>query len=89
MNFEHLIKKLSLEKNKLKRAKAVKRFIIYFFQCLKIKKNKLKLGDVAFDVIQTFFAGFQINEQLSMRYIRQDTIDEDALKVENRLEALK
>ena len=81
MNFEHLYKTILLNQNKLKNKKATKRFLTYHYELLNIKKNKLKLGAVTFDLIQTMFEGFLLKQTVEMRYTRQDTsaadVDED------------
>jgi hypothetical protein len=88
MNLEHLCKTILLNQSRLKNKKIVKKVITYHYELLKIKKNKLKLGAVTFDLIQTMFEGFLIKQTIEMRYIRQDTSAADELKIENRLKAL-
>ena len=89
MNFEHLYKTILLNQNKLKNKKAAKRFLTYHYELLNIKKNKLKLGAVTFDLIQTMFEGFLLKQTVEMRYTRQDTSAADELKFENHLKALR
>jgi hypothetical protein len=54
-------------------------------------RNKLilKLGAVDFDIKETRMSGVFIQEDLEMRYTRQDTSHEDESKFEARLEAIK
>lgn len=89
MNLEHVLKTIFLNKNRLKSQKKARHFLIYHYEALDLKKSKLKLGSVTFDIVYTLFEGFPIKETLEMRYTRQDTTAEDELKVETRLEALK
>jgi hypothetical protein len=88
MNFEHLCKTVSLNSHRLRNKKIIKRFIKYQYEVLKIKKNKLKLGTVAFDLIDVTYYEFVLFQKLEMRYTRQDTTQADELKIENRLKAL-
>lgn len=89
MNLEQLFKNVLMNQNRLKSKKAAKKFLSYQYEVLKIKKNKLKLGAVTFDIVQNVFEGFVLSQGVEMRYIRQDTSATDELKIENRLEALK
>jgi len=62
---------------------------LYWINLLKIKKQKLKLGLVSFEIIPIFFNGFKIYEYSEMRYSRQDMTKEDESKLSTRLEKLK
>lgn len=65
------------------------RKITYLKNLMKIKKQKLKLGLVSFEIIPIFFNGFKIYEYTEMRYSKQDTTKEDETKLSVRLEKLK
>lgn len=56
---------------------------------LSIKKNKLKLGKIVFEIKELIYAEIPITESLEIRYSRQDNTESDELKLENRLNALK
>lgn len=88
MNFEHLCKLVALNPHRLKDKKTTKKFIKYQYEVLNIKKNKLKLGSVAFDLIETTFSGVLLRQDIEIRYTRQDNTEKDELKIENRLKAL-
>ncbi len=88
MNFEHLFNLIKNKKNQLKNRKILKKFINYHVELLKIKKNKLKLGAVTFDIIQKNLYNIITYQVIEMRYIRQDTSFDDELKLENQLKAL-
>lgn len=89
MNFEHLCKIVAYNMDKLKNKKKTKLYLKYQYEILQIKKNKLKLGSVAFDIINITYADLVLSQTLEMRYTKQDTSHEDELKFENRLNALK
>ena len=61
----------------------------YFLNLMKIKKQKLKLGLVSFEIQPIFFNGIKIYEFMEMRYSRQDTTKDDESKITTRLEKLK
>lgn len=88
MNFEHLCKLIYQNKTNLKNKFITKKFLKYQYEILQIKKNKLKLGAVTFDLINTFVDGYLISQQIEMRYIKQDNTEKEEMKLENRLKAL-
>jgi len=47
------------------------------------------LGAIVFEIKEIVFADVILHEEADIRYIRQDTSQDDALKIENRLEAIK
>lgn len=63
-------------------------FIRYHFELLAWKRQKLKLGAIVFEIKEIAMAGITLVEEVEIRYIRQDTSRDDALKIENRLKAL-
>lgn len=84
MNFEHLYKKVTY--------KNINRLKIYFLKIYKnnqIKKQKLKLGSISFEITEVFLSKIKIYEKLEMRFTKQDTSFEDSLKLENRLKNLE
>jgi len=48
----------------------------------------LKLGAIVFEIKEFTVAGITLFEEADIRYIRQDTSEDDAMKFENRLKAL-
>lgn len=57
---------------------------------LLLKKRKLKLGEVVFDIPFVIIEGMVFtSDRLEMRYIRQDTTESDEMKFETRLKALE
>jgi len=64
-------------------------FLKYHFNLLATKRRKLKLGKVVFEIKEYKLDEMPAyKEEVEIRYIRQDTLDEDELKLENRLKAL-
>lgn len=63
----------------------------YHFELLDKKKKKLKLGFIVFEIKEYKIDEFPmpIQEDINIRYTRQDNTLEDELKFENRLNALK
>lgn len=88
MNLEHLCRTIKENYWKLKNKKKTFLFLRYQFELLAWKKQKLKLGAVAFEIKKITFAEITLHEETDIRYIRQDTSHDDALKIENRLKAL-
>lgn len=88
MNFEHLCKTVAFNPHRLKDKKKAMKLIKYQYQVLVIKKNKLKLGSVAFEMLDTTFSGVLLRQDIEIRYTRQDNTERDELKIENRLKAL-
>lgn len=93
MNFEHLLKLINnhffvIKKNFFLKKK-IQIFINNYFFNLNLKLKKLKLGLVHFEIKQFFFANIFLYDMLEMRYVRQDTTEEDELKLEKRLDAIK
>jgi hypothetical protein len=84
LNFEHLYKNLN--------HKTFSKFKIYTDYVKKnnqIKKQKLKLGAISFEIIETFVNKIKIYENLEIKFIRQDTSFNDSLKFKNRLKNLE
>jgi hypothetical protein len=56
---------------------------------LSVKRQKLKLGKIVFEIKEYKLDEMPAyKEEVEIRYIRQDTLDQDELKLENRLKAL-
>lgn len=89
MNFERLATKIFTNWSSVRDKKKTLIFLKYHYHILKIKKQKLKLGTVAFEIRQHFYGEVPLMETMEMRYIRQDNTIADELKLENRLNALK
>lgn len=54
----------------------------------KLKKEKLKLGIVTFEIKEVMFANYVIFDTIEMIFSRQDNTETNSLKVENQLAAL-
>lgn len=54
----------------------------------KLKKEKLKLGIVTFEIKEVMFANYVIFDTIEMVFSRQDNTETNSLKVENQLAAL-
>lgn len=93
MNLEHLLKIILHNQNLWIKNPLVKTKIILFLKnyafSLKSKLKKLKLGSVGFDIKQFFLGNVFLYDTIEMRYTKQDTTEEDEMKLENRLEAIK
>jgi hypothetical protein len=93
LNLEHLSNFITnnyqlIQQNKLIKNR-LKIYIKNYFFILNLKLKKLKLGLVNFEIKQFFFANIFLYDTLEMRYIRQDTTEEDEMSLEHRLEAIK
>jgi hypothetical protein len=88
MNLEQLCRDIKANYNRLKDKTAAFRFLRYQFELLAWKKQKLKLGAIVFEIKEFTVAGITLFEEADIRYIRQDTSEDDAMKFENRLKAL-
>ena len=84
MNFEHLCKKITPQN-----FPRVKTFFLNLYKNEKIKKQKLKLGSISFEIIEVFSNKIKIYDKLEMKFTRQDTSFHDSLKLENRLKNLE
>lgn len=93
MNFEQLSKLILANFEKISQdphlRKRTKIYIKNYFFLLNLKLKKLKLGLVSFELKQFFFGNIFLYDVLEMRYSRQDTTEQDELKLENRLNAIK
>lgn len=78
----------SLIKKKNKDSQVL-RIIKNQYEILAIKKQKLKLGKIVFDIKELIYAEIPLMETLEIRYSRQDNTESDNLKLETRLNALK
>lgn len=74
--------------DKLKNPKNTWNFLRHEYEIFKIKKEKLKLGKVVFEIERYVIDEIVVFEKLEMIYSRQDNTDENELKIENRLKAL-
>lgn len=86
MNFEQLFDHFS-KKNLINKS-----FFTYMKNKISLinkKKQKLKLGTIAFQIKNIEIMGIHVGEEIDIKFTKQDTTREDSLKVENRLEALK
>lgn len=88
MNLEQLYKLIHEKAHLLKSKKDAKIFFKNQIKFSRLRKSKLKLGAITFDIKQYIYAEIPLFETMEMRYTRQDTTQEDELKLENRLKAL-
>jgi hypothetical protein len=92
MNFEQFftfLRKKNFKNFNPKKLPLLKLLIKNYYFNLETKLRKLKLGSVTFDIKYFFFSNILLLETVEMRYTRQDLTEENELKIENRLEALK
>lgn len=89
MNLERLFSKIINNQHLLRDKKKTIIFLKYHFHLLATKRRKLKLGKVVFEIKEYRLDEMPAyKEEVEIRYIRQDTLDDDELKLENRLKAL-
>lgn len=88
MNLEQLCRTASKNWDNIPDKKKALRYIRYQFELLAWKRNKLKLGAIAFDIKEIKIDQFVVWELIEIRYIRQDTTAEDENKLENVLKRL-
>ena len=89
MNFEHLLNIIIKNKPNLRDRKKTFIFIKYHYELLLLKKKKLKLGAISFEITQYMVFEIPLTEEIEIRYIRQDNTEQDELKLENQINALK
>lgn len=93
MNFEQLSKIILTNFERIHSDLKIKQRVVFYlknyFFLLNLKLKKLKLGLVTFEIKQYFFGNVFLYDIIEMRYSRQDTTEEDELKLENRLNAIK
>lgn len=88
MNFEHLCKTIINNMHRIRNLDRTLWFIKYNYEGFKIRKRRMKLGSIAFDIIDTTFSEVLLRQDVEIRYTRQDNTEADELKLENRLKAL-
>lgn len=90
MNFEHLCSLFTQNWTKIKNKKKALFFLKENYRILKLKKQKLKLGLISFEIKEFKIpnTSYILFETIDIKFIKQDTIDEDEQKFENRLKRL-
>ncbi len=89
MNLEHWIKRIRENRKNLRDEKKTIIFLKYHFYLLAQKRKKLKLGKIVFEIKEYKLDEMPAyKEEVTIRYVRQDTLDDEELKLENRLKAL-
>lgn len=88
MNLELLFKMIKQNYHRLKDEKKTMDFLKYQIKIYRLKKRKLKLGAIVFEIKEILLCGITVAEDVDIRYIRQDNTDTDNLKIENRLKAI-
>jgi hypothetical protein len=81
MNFEHFLSYILANKHKLKNFKYAKKLLQYHYSVLKLNRQKLKLGAIAF-IINEFNPKKPFEELITIKFVNQDTSnsDEERLK---------
>lgn len=88
MNLEQLCRTVKENWDIIPDKKKALKYIRYQFELLAWKRQKLKLGAIAFDIKETRLDEIVVWEDIEIRYIRQDTTTEDERKLENVLKRL-
>ena len=82
MNLEHFINLYLINQSQLKNKKLFLRFLKYHLLLLIWKRNKLKLGKIAFIFKKTYLTSFIYFEEITIRYVNQDNTEEDEFSFE-------
>jgi len=88
MNLEQLCRTIKDNWDIIPNKKWALKYLRYQFELLAWKRNKLKLGAIAFEIKEYKFDEVVLWEEPEIRYIRQDTTIEDEQKLENILKRL-
>lgn len=88
MNFERCCFLVNQNQHRLKNKKKTLLFLHYHWDLLLWKRNKLKLGAIAFVVKEYKFDDVVMWEDIEIKFIRQDTTEEDDRKLEVLLKRL-
>lgn len=88
MNLELLFKMVKQNYHRLKDEQKTLDFLKYQVKIYQLKKQKLKLGAIVFEVKEISLCGIVLAEDVDIRYIRQDNTDTDKLTIEYRLKAI-
>jgi hypothetical protein len=86
MNFEQLIKTYVLNYHNILNKKRALSNILNELDLLRIKKEKLKLGKISFEIKYTMFEGIVLHEELEMIHCRQDNTEANERKLENLID---
>lgn len=89
MNFERCCSLVYENQHLLRDKKKALLYLNYHRELLIWKRNKLKLGAIAFVVKEYKFDEVLLFEDIEIKYIRQDTTIEDERKLEFLLNKLK
>lgn len=88
MNLELLFKTIKENYHRLRDEEKTLDFLKYQIKVYQLKKQKLKLGAIVFEIKEITLCDIVLYEEVDIRYIRQDNTDTDNLKIENRLKAI-
>lgn len=88
MNLELLFKMIKENYHRLRDEQEMLDFLKYQIKVYQLKKQKLKLGAIVFEIKEITLCDIVLYEEVDIRYIRQDNTDSDNLKIENRLKAI-
>jgi len=88
MNIEQLCRTVKERWSEIKNKRKAIWYLIYQFELLAWKKQKLKLGAIVFEIKEVKFDNTVLWEDIEIRFIRQDTTEDDYRKLENILKRL-
>lgn len=85
MSFEQLYKLVIKNSDRIKDKKQTITTLRCFYDMSILKREKLKLGKILFEIKEHMDGEVVLYETLEMVFCRQDNTDENELKIENRL----
>ena len=85
MSFEQLYKLVVKNFDRIKDKKQTTTTLRCFYEMSLLKREKLKLGKILFEIKEHMDGEIVLYESLEMVFCRQDNTDENELKIENRL----
>lgn len=88
MNLEHWAYMVKKNKHRLRNQKRALIFLQYHLDLLAWKRKKLKLGAIVFEIKEFQLDGIVFWEDIEIKFIRQDTTEEDDRKLETLLKKL-
>lgn len=92
MSYKAILEIIIKYKDKLvnrSKRKALRKYVIYFTECLKIKKIKMRVAKTGFEIKKIFYGEIVIFEFLEMKFVNQDNTEEEKLSLENRVKAFE
>jgi hypothetical protein len=89
MDFHALFKLYATHYSKLKNNKRLKQYLIYTHELHQIKKTKLKLGAITFEIRPLTICGISLTYTFEMVFSRQLPTDSSKKRTENILNFFK